>query len=87
MRGTKWFGVQDFFADGFLDKVFVHMIFIGLSSVNPENGVIMVFIVFAARSLGPYKVSMLCFVTLLRAMIVHTQEYPPLLTHLRTASS
>lgn len=81
----------DFFADGVLDKVCVHMIFIGLSSVNPEDGVIMVFIVLAARSLGPfirgYNVSMLCFVTLLRAMIVHTQEYPPLLTHLRTASS
>lgn len=73
MRGTKWFGVHDFFADGVFDKVCVHMIFIGLSSVNPEDGVIMVFIVLTARSLGPftrgYNVSMLCFLTLLRAMI------------------
>lgn len=75
MRGTKWFGVQDFFADGVLDKVCVHVIFIGLSSFNPEDGVIIVFNVLAVRSFGPfirgYNALLLCFVTLLRAMIVH----------------
>lgn len=52
MRGIKWFGVQDFFVDGVLDKVCVYMIFIGLFFVNFEDGVIMVFIVFVVRFLG-----------------------------------